>query len=227
MRVGGGGPASGAPNDRSLFAGEAAMKKVRYVIGTVGVLGAVPALGLLTPATTAAAATHATPAGHSGRVAATHKVVITTNTATAASGIGANSTGTVALPSGSVRTAATAALRCAEDWTRSAKAGEGRNQFLGKVVFGTPTDEHCIYAMDGSINHSQTGLEMRARAYNGATMVYQKYVHGTIIPVESLTEFDITSIEVNATGACQALVYSTDTAKVAYGPVCEPTSPKT
>jgi hypothetical protein len=151
-----------------------AMKKVRYLIGAVGV---VPALGVIVPAAAAAqpGSTRAAPAKLCGRL-----------------------------------------------YQRTAV---GVANFEGLVAFGTPTDRHCLNEVRGTIPRSQVGLEMRVRVYQNGGKIYQKYVHGSIFLHPDSTAFNINNIDLDASSACEALVYSTNTAKLAYGPVCEPVSP--
>jgi hypothetical protein len=115
-----------------------------------------------------------------------------------------------------------AAKMCATDYHHSTR---GAANFGGYDYFGTPTDRHCLWEARGTITRSQVGLEMRARAYWKGNQIYQRYVHGTIIPFSGVTSFYITSINRDASKVCEALVYSTNTNRVAYGPVCEPVSP--
>jgi hypothetical protein len=61
---------------------------------------------------------------------------------------------------------------------------------------------------------------MRTRAYNGTKEVYQHYVSGSIPFLRSYTQFSDT-IGVTATKVCEALVYSTDKTRVAYGTICQ------
>ena len=102
-------------------------------------------------------------------------------------------------------------------WTRK---GTGANEFSGAVYISAQTLP-CIDHTTGILQHSQTGLDMRTRVYNGTKQVYQGYVGGHISIIFSSTRFDSTKFVYNATQACEALVYTTNKAKVAYGPVCE------
>lgn len=111
-------------------------------------------------------------------------------------------------------------------YQRSAHVGTGQNKFTGRIFFGRTGDVHCLYAIGGWIDHSQTGLSMRARAYWHGNKNFEKYVPGAIsFPFGSSTTFSTRSINKDASQACEALVYTTNHNKVAYGPVCEPVSP--
>ena len=171
------------------------MKKVRYVIGTVGVLGAAPALGLLTPATTAAAAAHATPAGHSGKTVSLHPGTASPN-----------------------------AVRCEHRSTRKAHSGTGVNTFSGFASGeGFGASHPCLQYVTGKLHHSQVGLEMRVRTYKGTTEKSWGYVHGTINLTGTSTHFSKYIDGIAGSGitkACEALVYSSNHA-VAYGQICE------
>jgi hypothetical protein len=203
--------------------GEAAMKKkkVRYVIGTAAVLGAAPALGLLTPAATAAAATPATPAGYSGKTVSLRPGILlaATSAAPVASFVPAASSAPAAR---SPSVAAAAGRTCSSPFVgNSAHKGKGANEFIGTAVYHS--DTHCLTSVRGHLNHAQIGLDGRVRAYNGKKAVGQWYPGGDAF--SSLfgggSTFFSVSMAVTATRACEALVYSTDKAKVAYGPVCE------
>jgi hypothetical protein len=115
-------------------------------------------------------------------------------------------------------------LRCTDLYANQTHVGTGANKFTGGIYFGRTGDVHCLFEMVGILNHSQSGLEMRARAYWNGSKIYSQYVHGTINPALSITSFYIEGINRNASNACEALVYSTKPSKVAYGPVCEPVS---
>jgi hypothetical protein len=77
----------------------------------------------------------------------------------------------------------------------------------------------CVDHTTVSLDHSQTGLEMRTRIFENSTRVFQGYVHGSIFV--GTTAFNESNFVENATKACEALVYSTDIGRVAYGSVCE------
>jgi hypothetical protein len=154
---------------------EMAMKKVRYLIGAVGV---VPTLGIIAP------------------------------TATAATQPGS-------------ATAAAAKL-CGYMYHHSVV---GAGTFGGYDYFGKPTDRHCLYEARGTIPRRQTGLEMRVRVYQNGGRIDQKYVHGHIDLTQSNTSFYLYNIDLDASSVCEALVYSTSTNRVAYGPLCELVSP--
>jgi hypothetical protein len=169
------------------------MKKVRYVVGAVGVLGAGPALGLMLPAAAANAAA-AAPAAHGGKA--------------------------VSLGHGPE---VPLAERCEPKSKRTTHSGAGVNTFSGTAsgegFGGTP----CLWAVQGELHHSQVGLEMRVREYHGATEKSLGYVHGTINLAGTSTHFskfiDGTAGS-DVTKVCEALVYSSNHA-VAYGQICQ------
>ena len=117
-------------------------------------------------------------------------------------------------------TPAADALQCALLNVVSRQTGAGANKLTGLVAFGNGS--HCIYYTKAKLHHSQVGLDMRSRIYNGTKQVHQKYVGGNINFFNSSTSFYVVPVNVDGTKACEALVYTTNTAKVAYGPVCEP-----
>jgi hypothetical protein len=99
----------------------------------------------------------------------------------------------------------------------SSHTGKGANEFQGWAFFSNPTGQ-CVDYARGQLRHSQTGLEMRTRLYRNGKQVHQGYVTGSANPVH--TNFT-SQPRVVADQACEALVYSTNTGRVAYGPVCE------
>ena len=125
---------------------------------------------------------------------------------------------TVSLQSAS--TATPDALHCVWLNVVTEHTGTGANKLRGLVGFGNGS--HCIYGTKAILSHSQVGLDMRSRIYNGTKQVHQKYVGGTISPIFGTTSFYVANVNVDGTKACEALVYTTNTGKVAYGPVCEP-----
>jgi hypothetical protein len=170
------------------------MKKVRYLIGAAGALAMTPALGALTPAAQAATA-HTAYTGHTAAISSS-------NTTSA----GQSST-------------SPAVSLCGFLSNSSRHTGTGANQFQAWAFFSNPTGQ-CVYATKARLYHSQTGLELRTRLYRNGKRVFQGYRHGSAIPIH--TNFSDRPIRVIAQQACEALVYSTDRAKVAYGPVCIP-----
>src|SRR6266568_3250110 len=154
---------------------ETAMKKVRYLIGAVGV---VPALGIIAPTATAAA------------------------------------------QPGSARAAA--AKVCGWIYSRSTPGAHG---IKGVDYFGKTSYRHCLYEARAVLARGQAGLYMRVRVYQNGGKIYQKYVGGNISVFHQSTSFNIFPINLDASSVCEALVYSTSTNKVAYGPVCEPVTP--
>jgi hypothetical protein len=214
-----------APNDRSLFPGEAAMKKkVRYIIGTAGVLGAAPALGLLTPAVTAAAAAHTTPAGHSGKTVSLRPgTVLAAASSAPAAASSAASVATTSSPAATSSAASPNAERCIHKSTRKAHSGAGVNLFSG---FASGEGFHgaaCLRFVTGKLHHSQVALEMRVRTYKGTAEKQWPYVGGTINLIDSSTHFTKVINGIAGSGitkACEALVYSSNHA-VAYGQICE------
>jgi hypothetical protein len=116
-----------------------------------------------------------------------------------------------------LHTATPAVSKCGFLSNFSANTGKGPNEFQGWAYFSNPTGQ-CVDYTRGLLRHSQTGLEMRTRLYRNGKQIYQGYIHGGTNPVH--TNFK-SQPRVIADRACEALVYSTDTAKVAYGPVCE------
>jgi hypothetical protein len=171
------------------------MKKVRYLIGAAGALAMTPAVGALTPAAQAAT----TQTAHTAYTA--HTAAISSSNTTSA---GRSST-------------SPAVSLCGAFSNSSAHTGTGANQFQAWAFFSNPTGQ-CVYATKGRVYHSQTGLEMRTRLYRNGKRVFQGYAHGFAIPIH--TTFSERPIRVIAQQACEALVYSTNRAKVAYGPVC-------
>jgi hypothetical protein len=115
-------------------------------------------------------------------------------------------------------------IRCAIGgiYHNKSHVGTGANRFSGEDLFGRTGDIHCLYGIAGHLSHSQRGLLMRARAYWHGNKILDQYVGGTINPISSSTSFYIDSLNRDASKACEALVYSTNRNKVAYGPVCEP-----
>ena len=159
----------------------------------IGVLGATaPALGVLAQAGTADAAPQAY-AGHGAKTVSLLSTVA--------------STPQVHRPCGGLE-------------PRWAYKGTGANHLSGAVWISDQTLP-CVDRTTADLNHSQTGLDMRTRIYNGTKQVYQGYVGGNISVIVSSTLFNSTKFVENATQACEALVYTTNKAKVAYGPVCE------
>jgi hypothetical protein len=110
-----------------------------------------------------------------------------------------------------------AVSRCGFLSNRSAHSGQGADEFQGFAYFSNPTGQ-CVDYTRGILYHSQTGLEMRTRLYRNGKQVYQGYVHGSANPLH--TTFSSQPRRV-ADQACEALVYSTDIGRVAFGPVCE------
>ena len=100
----------------------------------------------------------------------------------------------------------------------SAHTGQGTNEFQGIAHVSSPTGQ-CVDYTTGILHHSQTGLEMRTRLYRNGKQVHQGYVHGHW-SLPGRTAFS-SEPRVVAAPACEALVYSTNTGRVAYGPVCE------
>jgi hypothetical protein len=222
------GMASRGPKWPQLVSREAAMKKVRYLIRTAGVLGAAPALGLLLPATTAAAATHATATGYSGKtvslrpgtVLAAASALPVTSVAAVTSSVPAASSAPAASSVPVPSIASPRSRTCTNDGGDSAHKGTGPNKFTAHVSYRSET--HCVTRVTGLLYHSQTGLSMRIRLYNGKKLVHHTYVGGSIPTIfADETSFWSNNLAITATRACEALVYSTDRAKVAYGPVCE------
>ena len=189
------------------------MKKVRYIIGTAGVLGAAPALGLLTPA---AAAVHATPAQHSGKTVSLRPGTVLAATSRASGA--ATSSGATSAAESPASAAVPAATCAAANAHNSGHKGTGVNKFTGRAYYRSST--HCLSKTYGQLSHQQTGLDMRTYAYNGTKEVYNHYVSGSIPFFRNYT-FWSDYPGVIATKVCEALVYSTDKARVAYGPVCE------
>jgi hypothetical protein len=112
--------------------------------------------------------------------------------------------------------ASPAVSRCGFLSNLSAVTGKGVNIFQGEAFFSNPTGQ-CVDYTKGDLHHSQTGLEMRTRLYRKHNMVYHGYVHGHANPFST---YFSAQPRVVASQACVALVYSSDTAKVAYGPAC-------
>jgi hypothetical protein len=174
---------------------EAAMKKVRYMLGAAGALALTPALGAFTPA--ADAATAQTAAAHGGKtVSLNHHTTATVQSS--------------------------ASSPCDLHTTNPAITGKGDNMFSGVALHGGRGVNSCVYGTKGVLWHSQTGLLMRTRLYRNGEQVYQGYVHGHIGLIPFQTSFHSSHLNIDATQACEALVYSTERSKVAYGPVCEP-----
>src|ERR1700733_6230213 len=60
-------------------------------------------------------------------------------------------------------------LRCSHTYSNQAHVGTGNNKFTGADYFGRA---HCLWEMRGVLNHSQSGLEMRARAYLNGNKIF-------------------------------------------------------
>ncbi|MGH3205795.1 MAG: hypothetical protein ACRDP5_27635, partial [Streptosporangiaceae bacterium] len=169
-------------------------KKVRYMIGAAGALALAPALGALTPAANAATTQGA--AGHSGKtVSLNHRTTAT------------------AQPSLS--------SPCYLHVTNPAITGKGPNMLSGFALHGGRGVNSCVYGTKAVLWHSQTGLRMRTRLYRNGKQIHQGFVKGTINQVVGQTSFQSTHLNIDAPQACEALVYSTQLSKVAFGPVCE------
>ncbi|MGH3205794.1 MAG: hypothetical protein ACRDP5_27630 [Streptosporangiaceae bacterium] len=110
-----------------------------------------------------------------------------------------------------------AVSRCGFQSPVSSHTGQGANKFQGLAYASNPTGR-CVDYTRGILYHSQTGLEMRTRLYRNGKQVYQGYVKGSANPLH--TKFTSQPRRI-ADQACEALVYSTDIARVAFGPVCE------
>jgi hypothetical protein len=110
-----------------------------------------------------------------------------------------------------------AVSRCGFLSNLSAHTGHGANELQGWAFFSNSTGQ-CVDYTKGDVRHSQTGLDMRTRLYRNGTRVYQGYAKGDANPLG--THFSAQP-RVVAGQACEAVVYSTDKGRVAYGPVCE------
>jgi hypothetical protein len=173
------------------------MKKVRYLIGAAGALAVTPALGVFPPAAQAATAQSAArPAGKT----------VSLNYRTAA-----------AIQPGLSSPCDLHSL--------AANTGRGANKLTGLVVHGGRGVNSCVFGTKAILSHSQTGLQMRTRLYRNGIPVrlpsHRGYVKGTIHSILGFTSFHSSHLNIDATQACEALVYSTRLSKVAYGPVCE------
>jgi len=170
------------------------MKKVRYMIGAAGVLALTPALGAFTPA--AHAATTRTAAPNSGKtVSLNHRT-----TATAQPGLSSP---------------------CDLHITNPTITGKGANMLSGFAIHGGRHVNSCVFGTKAVLWHSQTGLRMRTRLYRSGKQIHQGFVKGTIDQILGQTSFQSGHLSIDATQACEALVYSTQRSKVAFGPVCE------
>jgi hypothetical protein len=79
----------------------------------------------------------------------------------------------------------------------------------------------CVKAASGILDHEQSNLEMRTRAYSaGGARVFQNYHRGYFS--NNATHFSIV-VDRYAHQVCEALVNAGNLASVKYGPVCENT----
>jgi hypothetical protein len=92
------------------------------------------------------------------------------------------------------------------------------SEFRQQVAFSAGA---CIYFVSGYLTHGQTKLEMRTRIYEyaGGPRVFSNYVHGGLGPFHSYTFF-YTYPNVYGEAVCIALVESSHTGVVKYGPLC-------
>jgi hypothetical protein len=93
------------------------------------------------------------------------------------------------------------------------------HRFDFAVRFSTP--HLCVAYVSATLKKAQTSLYLRTRLYKNGVQYQAPFASGYISPFfPTVTTFSLYSIDRNATADCEALVYSYDTPKVAYGAVC-------
>jgi hypothetical protein len=115
------------------------------------------------------------------------------------------------------RTTSAAALACLAQSHKKGHSGTGVNKF--SVSTGGTFDQNtgCLGYDSATLPHRQGGLKYRVRTYLNGVQKSWGLTGGTISG--GSTTFGRT-LNTDADKVCDALVYSTNTKSVAYGPVC-------